>query len=353
MSPATRPVIHATPDPRLAARLVRRTPLHYAEGPSEELDRPAHVRAGSGVAHFGQHLVVVQDDANFLALVDPATGRARAVPLPAGEDGRRQFDDRRGNKHHKLDLEAVFVAPGADGNPLLVALGSGSTPRRERIVTARLASGVLDEESIAVHDGAALYTALRADPDFAPGELNVEGALYRDGQVWLFGRGNGAPRDGRPAASATCELTWDDLRAYLTGTTRTTAPELRAPTQYQLGELDGLGLGFTDAALAGDGQTLLFVAAAEDSPDATRDGRVAGSVLGVVDPDGDSRWTLIRDLDGSPVAAKIEGIIGAASGRSLLYAVIDQDDPDTPSELCEIELDGPWMIEPAPTNERS
>ena len=53
-------------------------PLHYGEGPNQQLDRPGHVRAGSGVVvvdtKHGKKLVVVQDDASFLAVVDPKTG---------------------------------------------------------------------------------------------------------------------------------------------------------------------------------------------------------------------------------------------------------------------------------------
>ena len=336
MRSATKSPLHATPDPALSARVVRRTPLRYRDGPHEGLDRPGHVRAGSGLAHVDGRLVVVQDDANFLAVVDPATGEADAVPLPAGEGGRRQFDDTRGNKHHKLDLEAVFVAPDASGEPLLVALGSGSTARRERVVTASWRDGV--GPSIAVHDASPLYGALRADADFAPGELNVEGAVYANGVVRLFARGNGAAREGR---SATCEIGWDALRTHLLH--GGPAPDLARSIGFVLGDLDGLALGFTDGAMASDGRTVLFAAAAEDSPDVTRDGRVAGSVIGALGTGGSARWSLLHDATHGPPIAKVEGIVAVPGAPDRLYAVVDQDDPDVPSELCTIELEGDWL----------
>jgi len=43
--------------------------------------------------------MVVQDDANFIAVIDPQIWQVRAIPLPAGERGVRQFDDLRGNSH--------------------------------------------------------------------------------------------------------------------------------------------------------------------------------------------------------------------------------------------------------------
>ena len=332
------PPLAATPDPRLTARVVRRTPLFYVDGADAALDRPGHVRAGSGVARFGDRLVVVQDDANFLAFVDPATGETRAVPLPAGADGRRQFDDGRGNKHHKLDLEAVFAAPARDGRPLLVALGSWSTSRRELIVTV---TGRDERDAVAtVHDAGTLYAALRADPEFAPGELNVEGAALRGGLVQLMSRGNGAARGDSPSRNSAGVLNWEALRAYLEAPAGA-PPGLERVRQYDLGQLDGLPLGFTDAAVAA-GDVLLFSAAAEDSPDATRDGLVTGSVLGVIDPDGSARWTPLRDPTGTPLTAKVEGIVPATAEARRLFAVVDLDDPTAASELWEVELEGPW-----------
>lgn len=339
------PHLLATPDPSITARVVRQLPLHYVGGANPELDQPPHVRAGSGMARIGEQLVVVQDDANFLALLDPASGEAQAVPLPPGEDRQRQFDDGRGNKHLKLDLEACFVAPDELGEPIVVAIGSGSTRRRERIVTAR-AIATAGAAGITVHDAATLYTALRADPDFAPGEMNVEGAVYVEGRVRLFGRGNGAARAGSPALDTICELDWAALRAYLADSMRLPAPAPGHVVQYTLGWIDDLRLGFTDATLAGpNGSTVVFSAAAEDSPDATRDGRVAGSAIGVLAADGRARWTVLLGADNRPFAAKVEGVLAIPGELLRLHAVIDQDDPNAPSELCELELAGPWFRE--------
>ncbi len=71
--------IAAHRDPALRARIVRKVPLVYAAGADPALDRPAHVRAGSGLAWIGGVLAVMQDDANFIALADPVTGLVAAV----------------------------------------------------------------------------------------------------------------------------------------------------------------------------------------------------------------------------------------------------------------------------------
>src|SRR5829696_7409339 len=120
--------IRARHDPALTARVVRSVPLLYAEGACAPLDRPAHVRSASGIARVAGRVAVIQDDANFVALIDPETGFAHAVTLPAGEGGVRQFDDLRGNKRFKLDLECCVTVDDDDGQEMLLAFGSGSLP---------------------------------------------------------------------------------------------------------------------------------------------------------------------------------------------------------------------------------
>ena len=65
-------------DPSRGARVVARAPLLYERGPDAALDRPAHMRAGSAlVALPDARLAVIQDDACFLAVIDP--GRAFVI----------------------------------------------------------------------------------------------------------------------------------------------------------------------------------------------------------------------------------------------------------------------------------
>ena len=356
--------VAATPDPALVARIASRMPLRYRAGADPSLDRPAHVRAGSGVALLGRRLAVVQDDANFLALVEPRSGVVDAVPLPAGPGGLRQFDDGRANKADKLDLEARVAVPGDErGGLRLLAFGSGSTARRERVAEARGLDGAapaldgaaaaLDGAAAALtlHELPAFYAALRAVPAFAGSELNVEGVLYVAGagggppRLRLFGRGNGAARGPLEAINATCDVDWRALDAHMARPADHPPPRPRAIVRYDLGAIGGVPLGFTDAA-SGPRGAVLYAAAAEASPDATRDGDVAGSALGVIVGDAHgsvtARWAVVRDAGGEPFAGKIEGLVTTRESPARCWAVVDGDDPAAPSELCLVELEGPW-----------
>ena len=318
----------------VSARILRSVPLLYAEGADPALDRPAHVRAASAVTQVGGRLAVVQDDACFVALADPATGLAESITLPAGEGGARQFDDLRGNKRFKLDLESCV--PLDDGGvPVLLAFGSGSSPLRERIVEIRGIGGASPEvRMIGAH---ALYAGLRAAPAFAGSEMNVEGAvILTPATLRLFNRGNGARGGEVDPIDASCDLHLPTLLAYLTDPESVSPPSPENITRYDLGEIDGHPLTFTDVTLH-EGR-IFFTATAEESPDAVRDGPVAGSAIGVLDPDGGARWARVMGEDGSPFDGKIEAI-QMRDVRSA-WVLVDRDDPLRPSELCEVALEG-------------
>ena len=325
----------ATRDPRLAARVVERTALHFSGGADEGTDRTGHVRAGSGLARVVGGLVVIQDDSNFLALIDPARPKdARAIPLPVGADGRRQFGDSLANKHLKLDLEACVAVETP--YPLIVGFGSGSTPARESIVLVRDWDGA--NPQVRLVNASGLYAALREAESFSGSEMNIEGAVLACDALRLFGRGNGATTGTLQPLNATCDIPWTDLLAYLDAPDDAPVPRPLRIRQYSLGGLDGVPLGFTDAA--GSDDAILFTAAAERSPDAVRDGPVSGSVIGII-TDDEVRWAPIAGEDESLLREKAEGLTPAGGGSDL-WVVADADDERRPSELLRVRLEGPW-----------
>jgi hypothetical protein len=338
LGPAMAQENQARPDPRLRAVVVSRRPLVYDAGPDPSLDRPAHVRAGSGLARAAGRLVVVQDDASFLALLSP-DGTVAAVTLPHEVDGRRQFEAARGNKKQKLDLEACVTLP--DGR--ILALGSGSREVRTRVVLARF-----DEAgqalSVALRDVSALYAALAAERRFSGSQLNVEGAavLPALGVLRLFQRGNGAPCDGFVPVSATCDLALAALVRHLDDAAAP-VPALCDVAPWSLGEIEGTRLGFTDAYAAAD--RVFFLAAAEASPNTFDDGSVTGVVLGVtagLAAFTGARFARLTQPDGAPFRSKAEGLSLDPAEPSRAFVVLDDDDASRPAELCELRLEGPW-----------
>ncbi len=327
----------ATLDRSLSAVVVARQPLRYAEGSDEQEDRPAHVRAASSLAWIRGEIALIQDDANFLAVLRPEHGSARAIALPRGREGRRQFDDARGNKKHKMDLEACVALSGSDGE-ILLALGSGSRKRRRTIVT--IDRWQEPAPRIRVVDAQSLYERLESEAAFAGSDMNIEGALLHGDVIRLFARGNGVARGSRVPCDATCDIPADELLDYLQRDGLSASPEPRNVMQYKLGHFDGTALGFTDAAWMGE--HTLYSAAAEASKDAVSDGVVSGSAIGVIAPDGRTRYAVLTDVSGSPLREKVEGLVCDHTVPGRVFIVVDPDDANRPSELCVVDLVGRW-----------
>ena len=327
----------ATLDRALEACVVSSHPLRYETGEDSAQDRPAHVRAASSIAWIGDRIALVQDDSNFVAMVQPTTGTVQPIALPRGEGGLRNFDDGRGNKKYKLDLEACVALPGQHESSLL-AFGSGSKKRRRNVATIDRWTNA--EPRVRLHDATTLYERLEAEVAFAGSDMNIEGALVSGNCIRFFGRGNGKPKNGLLPLNATCELTIDQLFGYLENTIDVAPPEPISVVQYDLGQLNDIVLGFTDATSMGD--NTLFSAAAEVSADASEDGPVGGSVLGTIDARGVVRYTVLVDQSGRPFMEKVEGVVLSKTDATRAFIVIDPDDVTRPGALCEVELRGSW-----------
>ena len=175
--------------------------------------------------------------------------------------------------------------------------------------------------------------------------MNIEGVLETNGMLRLFGRGNGATSDSTEALDASCDIDIEHLFAHMS------APHLHAPPEpvnimrFELGILRGMRLSFTDGALLPPSIDrnghVVFLAAAEDSPDATQDGDVTGSVIGIIDysvQPPTARYTEILDEHGESLQSKAEGIAFRSDDPRTAYIVLDVDAADQASELCEVRF---------------
>lgn len=302
------------------ARVVARRELRYRRGADPALDRPAHVRAASEVVWLGADLVILQDDALFIAIVDPATGLADDIPIPA-PDGVRLFDERRGNKAAKADLEAAVVVDGE-----LIAFGSGG-PLPARQVVVRWRRG----EEPRVVPAPALYAALAALAT-PGGPLNMEGAALDGDRIWLANRG-GAREGGAPTVDRVLAFPRAGLLAALDGGT---LPAPIARFDAALGSLGGAALHLTDLAMRG--AEMWCVAAAERTASFFADGEVVGSAIGRLAADGTARLARVVDADGTPAPDKLEGLAFDPARPDRAYVVADPDDPDRPGVLLELAL---------------
>lgn len=310
----------------LAATLGAPRPLRYDHGAHPLEDLPGHVRAASSIRRQGHRLVILQDDVSAFAVLDPSTGSTHPILLPAGPDGARVFDDTRGNKKFKLDLEACVVLP--DGR--LVAFGSGSSPQREKIVTIASGKGSMAQQL----SGSDFYASLRVHAAAHDTRLNIEGAVVHGDWLRLLQRGIGKPGSG--SWNAILDISLNRFLGWLDG--RNPLPSVRRILEVDLGAVAGVPFGFTDAAVTDDGRVALL-ACAEDTDDVLIDGPVLGCRFGWLDPDDQAVvMTNIVDSDGQPTQLKLEGIETRIDSGSVFDVVADMDRGDEPAQIAELTV---------------
>ena len=274
------------------------------------------ISAASGLVCHGGRAHVIGDDelhlATFHNVHDP--GRLQRVlpgQLPTKTKAR---------KRAKPDFESLLALPSPTeiGRVTLVALGSGSRPQRCHAVALTLDAAGASVGAAQRFDLSGLYRPLMT----RLGEINIEGAMVVGSDLVLLHRG-GQGGAGNAAVRWPLQAL---LRALAEGCVDDTLPTSITP--YELGQIDGVDLGFTDAAaLPGGGW--LFSAAAERTGNPFDDGPLTGSVVGLVGADG--RLTAIHRL---AQTCKVEGIAARVRpGGTDLCLVTDADDASQPASM--------------------
>jgi|GEM_PF-328172 hypothetical protein len=300
-------------EPQLAVRSAE--PISFDVPFGEGLDRHEGVRAASALVRLGSRLIIGQDDSNFAAIIseDKITG-LRLFDNVAGDT----YSPERKNKAEKPDIElgATFSVGGQEA---AVLFGSGSTARRMRAAWITEAGGEL---SVRRRDISSLYQAAMQRLGLGPDVLNLEGCAPSGDKIVFFQRGNG---DG--GVNATFAVKKETLEAALLDGRTIHPSDVRELRRYDLSRYAPAGLGFSDATPLPDGR-ILFLAAAEDSPNTFDDGAILGSVLGVLSADGELLG-VTRVPDGPDGPYKLEGVtvLGVEGGVARVMAVEDADDP--------------------------
>lgn len=295
--------------------------------PAQHPQGRGYLGSASGLVRCGSRLYVVADDELHLCVFED-TASAGTPPAPGHLWRLLEGDlprDPVQRKKAKPDFEALAHLPPLPGfaEGALLALGSGSTSRRETAVLLALdGCGQLSGHQATV-SLAALYAPLRQR--FA--DVNIEGTWVAHGEWHLLQRGNKSD-----ARSACIRYDWGVAASWLAGV-QSEPPAIQSVQLLDLGAVDGVPLGLTDGVPLPGGEWL-FCAVAEDTSDSVVDGACVASALGVVAADGQVR-RLLR-LQGAP---KVEGIAVQAEGDGWLVTMVtDADDPAVASQLLIVRL---------------
>ena len=285
------------------------------------------VRAASGIAPLGDGWIVAQDDATHAAW--RRAGSITPVRVLPPVEGHDTFSEAEGTKHLKPDLEVACPAD-VDGQPAVLLLGSGSSPRRTRGVLVRLQDGRPVAEAA---DLDPLYERVAELLGLPMSHLNLEGASRHGPVVRWFNRGNLAAG----VRSGSVDVPLEELVGAVLGRVDPASVSVAHPRGYDLGEVEGVGLAVTDAIALPDGRALLS-AAAEDTPNAVDDGPVVATALALVDGEQVLAVAAIPEVGGR--VHKVEGMaLSDVRGDEIhVLAVVDVDDPETPSAELDLRV---------------
>ena len=312
--------------PPLELRKLRELTLAEPSGP----DRPAHISSASGVVRRGDYVYVIGDDELHLGVFQLSSNEPGSMRRVLQGELSGDADERA---RSKPDLEALTVLPPFEEHPYgaLLGLGSGSGPGRDRgFVCALAADGSIAGEPDEL-DLSPLYGLLR---ERAP-DLNIEGAATMGDRVWLLQRGN-----SEGGTNLVAELSLERLMRSLRDDLCLEAEELEAVRHYDLGELAGVELTFSDATPIAD-RLLVFTASAEAD-----DGRICGSVVGTLELDGTVRR--LRTIDRR---WKVEGVHAAIDTGVLDFTFVCDQDDDAPAPLLSATMPLDGKLEYSPVGE--
>lgn len=203
------------------------------------------IGAASGLVYRDNLLFIISDNSTFLYQYNINDKTLEKIKL---------FENSQDSiaKKDKADFEALTLYDNK-----LWLFGSGSTKKRNLRVTYSL-----DTREIIEKDLSKIHKRLQQTIAVAEKELNIEGVIITESTTYFFQRGNGANAQNGV-------FSYDREGKTV---------EFKLIT---LPKINGIEATFTDAILVGD--TIYFLAAAENTTSTYNDGEIMGSVIGTLD----------------------------------------------------------------------
>lgn len=280
-----------------------------------ETGRLPHVSAASGIVERdGKYFIISDDEFGIFS----TNGKTQLKPYML--KNKKLGSDQALRKKRKPDFESLLLLDKDDWPPegAIVAWPSASTLDRMSAAIFILNKSNEIESSQTVDILSFSYLLAKQ-----VGDLNIEGILRRENQLFLFQRGNS--KNGK---SGYFEVAFSD---WLLGIKNNKWPKKISFHKVKVGKLNGVKLTLADGVWTDYG--LLGLAPAEATQSTYSDGKTQGTALVRI---SGSKAEVIGLFEGT---RKFEGMIAKKDGKGLeLLLVDDSDDPTQPAHLYRAKL---------------
>lgn len=216
----------------------------------------SNIPSGSIIEHINGAFWIVGDDCNTLFILDEEGNLVKERQIFAS-----QYEGSRIPKKEKPDFEAGTICEIA-GEKYFLVLGSGSkSPERDKGFLIPL-----DEKAV-IHsiELGSFYDLLRKDKQIK--ELNIEAATTIDNQLVLFNRGGNFQ---------------ENLLIFPTNTIWEYPISNYSIKNISIPSIDTIPAGISGATFDAKTGHLWICASAEDTNNAYDDGKIVGSLMGVI-----------------------------------------------------------------------
>ena len=211
------------------------------------------IGAASGIVLHNNSLYIISDNSGFLY----------EYQLQNNHLSKQSLIEKTSQnilKKLKPDFESIALK----GNELHI-FGSGSTVNRNKKIIFNLENNTVQE-----NDLSALYQEIKKIGYISDNDLNIEGAFYDNGNLYLLQRGNGTN-----SKNGIFKINFNDKNQFQAGDFEVEFKTVRLP------KIEHIEATFTDAILIEN--KIYFLACAEDTVSTYDDGDVLGSLIGCMD----------------------------------------------------------------------
>lgn len=244
------------------------------------------VSAASGLLRIGDDFYTVSDDElKLYKILKNQTFESFQLITGTLPENHKE------RKKKKPDFESLYLHKNK-----IIAMPSLSKPNRIKAVSFDIKSQDIELKDL---------SSFREKAAVLVSELNIEGSLVIQDELWLFQRGNGVN-----GVNGILKTNPEDM-------------SIKIFQKIDLGVMNGYKLGFTDAVLK-DNQ-IYFLAVVETAKSTYDDGKYVGAILGKMDLSGKILNTIELKSEYKPEGLVIES--------NDLFIVTDADNREITSRL--------------------